>query len=103
MRLTIQNKTLGQYYHQCQQKEVGWRVVWVDSEIYTFGGQSLNGTFNNNERYDPERNVWTTDLSMPTSRLGLESVSFENKIYVFGGKSDLGIVGANEIFYPRLE
>ena len=72
----------------------------VDSEFYTLGGQSLNGTWQHNEKYDTERNVWTIDSPMPTSRLGLEAVSFENRIYVLGGKSDLGrIVGANEIFH----
>jgi N-acetylneuraminic acid mutarotase len=80
-------------------KKSGLAAASVNSEIYTFGGQSINGTFDNNERYDTKRDVWSSDLPMPTSRLGLEAVSFNNIVYAFGGKSDLGIVGANEIFH----
>lgn len=83
-------------------KRSGLAASSVNSEIFVFGGQSLNGTFNSNEKYDTESNIWTTDRPMPTSRLGLEAISFDNKIYVFGGKSDLGkTVGANEVFHPR--
>jgi N-acetylneuraminic acid mutarotase len=77
----------------------------VNSEIYVFGGITLNGTFNNNERYDTENNTWSTDSPMPTSRLGLDAVSVDNKIYVFGGKADLDIqfVGATEVFHVSNE
>jgi N-acetylneuraminic acid mutarotase len=78
----------------------------VDGKLYAIGGRLLgNGiprpinealsNFNDNEAYDPRQDSWTTDLPMPTSRLGLEAVSFENKIHVLGGKSNLGIVRAN--------
>lgn len=83
-------------------KRSGLATAAVNSELYTFGGQSLNGTWQHNEKYDTERNVWTIDSPMLTSRLGLAAVSFENRIYVFGGKTDLGrVVGANEILHTK--
>jgi N-acetylneuraminic acid mutarotase len=80
-------------------KRSGLAAASVNSEIYTFGGQSINGTFDNNERYDTKSDLWYSDLPMPTSRLGLEAVSSNSMIYALGGKTDLGIVGANEIFH----
>lgn len=84
----------------------GLAAAAVNSEIYTFGGESLEGGLKDNERYDTERNVWTIDQPMLASRLGLEAITFENRIYVFGGKSDLNdnsgkTVETTEIFYPN--
>lgn len=88
-------------------KRSGLAGAAVNSEIYVFGGESLNGTFNNNERYDVQNNVWTKDSPMPTSRLGLDAASFDNKIYVFGGKTgpppDRLFLGATEVFHVRNE
>jgi N-acetylneuraminic acid mutarotase len=88
-------------------KRSGLAGAPVNSEIYVFGGESLNGTFNNNERYDVRNNIWTKDSPMPTSRLGLDAVSFDNKIYVFGGKTgpppDRQLLGATEVFHARNE
>ena len=67
-----------------------------------FIGQSANGTLDKNEKYDTTGNTWTSELPQPTSRLGLESVTFENKIYVIGGKPSLGanVTGIVEIYSP---
>jgi N-acetylneuraminic acid mutarotase len=73
----------------------------VDGNIYVFGGQSIDGAFNNTEKYNPEINKWTTETSMPTARLGLEASALDDRIYVIGGKTDLGphVTDINEIFH----
>jgi N-acetylneuraminic acid mutarotase len=82
-------------------KNSGFAAASVNSSIYIFGGQSLNGTLSNTERYDIKNETWSSDLSMPTARLGLDAVSYGNKIYVLGGKINGGkVTGTNEIFNP---
>lgn len=86
---------------QMPTKRSGQAAVSVNSSIYVFGGQSINGTFSTTERYDTRTKVWSTETPLPTARLGLEAVADGNKIYVIGGKVDSGkVTGANEIFHP---
>ena len=86
---------------QMPTKRSGLASASVNSSIYVFGGQSINGTFSNTERYDTRTKVWSTETSLPTARLGLEAMADGNKIYVIGGKLKSGkVTGANEIFHP---
>jgi N-acetylneuraminic acid mutarotase len=73
----------------------------ADNNIYVFGGQSLDGAFNNTEKYDPKMNHWTTATPMPTARLGLNAAPLDDKIFVIGGKTDVGphVSELNEILY----
>ena len=61
-------------------------------------------TFNNNEKYDTETNIWTSEPPMRTARHGLAAVyTEEDKIYVIGGgpQPGLSVSSANEIFHVR--
>ena len=50
-------------------------------------GEKINGTFENNEKYDTIKNIWTKESPLPTARLGLKAVAVDNTIYVIGGKT----------------
>jgi N-acetylneuraminic acid mutarotase len=71
--------------------------------IYVFGGEEPSDTFNNNEKYDPETNTWTSAQPMPTARHGLAAVSIDDKIYIIGGGPQPGgsQTNLNEIFHPN--
>jgi N-acetylneuraminic acid mutarotase len=73
----------------------------ADNNIYVFGGQSMDGAFNNTEKYDPKMNHWTAEKPMPTARLGLTAAPLDDKIFVIGGKTDVGphVSELNEILY----
>jgi N-acetylneuraminic acid mutarotase len=67
-----------------------------DGKIYVFGGEdALTASamiFDNNEKYDPKTDKWTSEAPMPTARHGLAAV-FDNitkKIYVIGGGIEAG-------------
>ena len=49
--------------------------------------EELSGTFNNNEKYDPKINTWTSAQPMPTARHGL-AAAVDDKIYVIGGGAE---------------
>jgi len=78
-----------------------------DGNIYVFGGEmcdirnnSSRMVFNNNEKYDPKTDKWTSEAPMPTARHGL-SVQFANgSIYVIGGGPEpcKSVTNVNEIF-----
>jgi N-acetylneuraminic acid mutarotase len=84
-------------------KRGGLASAEVNETIYVFGGEEPTGTFDNNEKYDPATNKWTSDATMPTARHGLVAVSTDNKIYVIGGGPEPGGSGSNlnEIFRIR--
>ena len=67
-----------------------------------FGGEEPNGTFNNNEKYDPVTDTWISAQPMPTARHGLTAVSEDDKIYIIGGGPQPGgsQTNSNEIFHP---
>ena len=74
------------------------------NSIYVFGGEESSKTFTNNEKYDAQTNMWTSESPMPTARHGLVAVSLDdNKIFVIGGgpQPGLSVSGANEIFHIR--
>jgi N-acetylneuraminic acid mutarotase len=81
-------------------KRGGLTSAAVNGTIYVFGGEEPGGTFNNNEKYDPKTNTWTSDIPMPTARHGLAAVAVDDKIYVIGGGPEPGgsQTNLNEIF-----
>ena len=72
----------------------------ANGNIYVFGGEGPDGTFNNNEKYDLNANNWTSELPMPTARHGLVAAEVDDRIYVVGGgfEPGLSVSGLNEIF-----
>ena len=73
----------------------------ADGNIYVFGGQSMDGAFDNTEKYNPKTNNWTTEQPMPNGRLGLMAAPLDDRIFVIGGKTDKGpyVTELNEIFH----
>ena len=72
----------------------------LDDKIYVFGGESGQGTFDENEAYDPGTNIWQAMPSLPTARHGLAAVAVGGRIYVLaGGTTPGGSRSAlNEVF-----
>ena len=72
----------------------------VQGKLYVFGGEATEGTFEENEVYDPTLNQWETAPPMPTARHGIGVVSLGNRIYVLaGGPNPGGSSSAlNEVF-----
>lgn len=77
----------------------------ADGKIYVFGGEDAITataiTFDNNEKYDPQTDKWTSEAPMPTARHGL-AAAFDNmskRIYVIGGGIEAGdsVSDINEI------
>lgn len=84
-------------------KRSGVVATALNGFIYALGGEQIQGTFDNNERYDPFRNVWTEDVPMPTARHGLGISTYDGKIYAIGGGPHPGLTASpvNEIFQPN--
>ena len=40
-------------------KRSGLASASIGNEIYVFGGEKVKGTFENNEKYDTIKNIWT--------------------------------------------
>jgi N-acetylneuraminic acid mutarotase len=78
----------------------------ADGNIYVFGGEdaitATDTTFDNNEKYDPHKDKWTSEAPMPTARHGLAAVfdNMTNGIYVIGGGIQVACCSSNisEIF-----
>ena len=68
--------------------------------IYVFGGEAVEGTFDENERYNPGADAWATAPPMPTARHGLGAAVLGNRIYVMAGGTTPGgsSSGLNEVF-----
>jgi N-acetylneuraminic acid mutarotase len=83
-------------------KRSGLAAASINSSIYVLGGQSINGTFDNNEVYNTKSKIWSSEIPMPTSRVGLEAIGVDDdRIYAIGGKlENRRVIGVNEIFYP---
>lgn len=81
-------------------KRSGIAASSLNNFIYVFGGEQNEGTFNNNERYDPASNTWIIQPPMISARHGLGAISQDGKIYVIGGGPTPGLTvsDANEIF-----
>jgi len=67
-----------------------------------FGGESDEGTFRQNEMYDPARDMWQAMALMPTGRHGLGSAAVQGRIYVISGGPTPGgsFSNLNEVFRP---
>jgi N-acetylneuraminic acid mutarotase len=81
-------------------KRSGLASAAVGNDIYVFGGEKVNGTFENNEKYDTLQKEWTSESPLPTPRLGLKAVTVDDTIYVIGGKTWYYVAGQVEIFDP---
>jgi len=46
-------------------KRSGIAATSVNGSIYVLGGEQNQGTFNNNERYDPATDTWTKNCQCP--------------------------------------
>ena len=57
----------------------------VNGKVYVFGGEGVNGTFDENERYNPITDSWQTMPPMPTARHGLGAAALGSRIYVLAG------------------
>ncbi|HVD20497.1 MAG TPA: kelch repeat-containing protein [Nitrososphaera sp.] len=81
----------------------GIAAAVVKGNIYVFGGEAPNKTFNNNERYNPQTNRWTEEAPMPTTRHGLAAVAMGDAIYVIGGgpTPDISFANVNEIYHVK--
>ncbi|MDF0679536.1 MAG: kelch repeat-containing protein [Candidatus Nitrosocosmicus sp.] len=82
-------------------KRSGIAATSVNGSIYVLGGEQNQGTFNNNERYDPATDTWSEELPMMNARHGLGVASYDDKIYAIGGGAERGFFtsGMNEIFH----
>ena len=68
-----------QILNLCHQEEAELLATSINGSIYVLGGERLQGTFDNNERYDPANNMWTVEAPMPTARHGLGVVSIDDR------------------------
>ncbi|HYF99969.1 MAG TPA: kelch repeat-containing protein [Candidatus Saccharimonadales bacterium] len=84
-------------------KRSGIGATSLDGFIYVLGGEQNQGTFDNNERYDPKTDAWTIEFPMPTPRHGLGLVSIDDKIFAVGGGPHPGltVTGQNEIYFLK--
>jgi N-acetylneuraminic acid mutarotase len=77
----------------------------VDSNIYVFGGENPfknegpMRTFDVVEKFNPNRNNWTTEQAMPTARHGPAAIAIDDKIYVVSGGNKVGrsVSNVNEV------
>ncbi len=53
--------------------------------IFVFGGERLNGTFNQAEAYDPATDMWATLTPVPLSRHGTGAATVGNYIFIPAG------------------
>ncbi len=83
----------------------------VDGKLYVLGGRLFgNGepseinesltNFDDNWRYDPEKNTWIQLESMPIKRSGFTATSLNDRIYVFGGQGTEGSYNYVERYDP---
>ncbi len=84
-------------------KRSGVVATSLNGFIYALGGEQIQGTFNENERYDPVNDIWTREEPMPTARHGLGVTTYDGKIYAIGGGPNPGLTTSanNEIFQPN--
>ena len=60
-------------------KRSGNAATSVNGSIYVLGGELNQGTFNNNERYDPATDAWSEELPISSARHGLGVASYDDK------------------------
>ena len=78
----------------------GIGAVAVGGRLYVFGGESTEGTFEENEVYYPASDQWQTAPPLPIARHGIGVVALNGRIYVLaGGTTPGGSSSAlNEVF-----
>jgi N-acetylneuraminic acid mutarotase len=87
----------------------GLGVAVVDGKIYTIGGTyGIQGSYDNNEEYDPVTDTWTTKKPMPTPRGDFAIAVFQDKIYIIGGSTRAGqwtteLTDVNEVYDPATD
>lgn len=78
----------------------------LDGWFYVFGGETFDPgearTFDDAERYDPDRDLWEALAPMPTARHGLGAAVVNGGIFVVSGGPDPGFAfgDANERLVP---
>jgi N-acetylneuraminic acid mutarotase len=76
----------------------------VNNVFYVFGGEgnaaSPSGTFGEAEAYDPLRDRWVAQPSMPTPRHGIGAAVLRDRIYIPGGSGvqGFGTAAVHEVF-----
>jgi N-acetylneuraminic acid mutarotase len=79
----------------------------IDGKIYVVGGRFGAGfrseMTNALEVYDPQANVWTAKVPMPTVRGGLNAVAANGCLHVFGGEGANGMFAQHELYDPALD
>ncbi|MCH7915782.1 MAG: galactose oxidase, partial [Deltaproteobacteria bacterium] len=80
----------------------GIAAAALGGRIFVFGGESVSGTFNQTESYDPATDRWETLTPMPTPRHGLGAAVLGGNIYVISGGPRPGgsFSSLNEVFTP---
>jgi N-acetylneuraminic acid mutarotase len=80
----------------------GITAAVVGGKAYVFGGEGADGTFRENEAYDPTSVGWQTMAPMPTARHGLGSAVVQGRIHVISGGPTPGgsFSDLNEVFTP---
>ena len=80
----------------------GIAAAALGGRIFVFGGESVRGTFDQTESYDPATDRWETLTPMPTPRHGLGAAVLGESIYVISGGPEPGgsFSSANEVFTP---
>lgn len=63
----------------------GLAVSEFNGVIFAFGGEDTIKTFDKNEAYIPEEDIWYTLQPVPVQRQGLFSAVVDNTIFVMGG------------------
>jgi hypothetical protein len=78
-------------------------VTSYENQIYTIGGESVQGISNFVERYNPQTNLWTSLPSKPTPVTDISAAIISGRIYVPGGQLASGKpTDKTEIFDPNL-
>jgi uncharacterized protein (TIGR03437 family) len=71
----------------------------IDGRIQVFGGEgnsgSPEGTFRQNEEYDPARDTWRSLAPMPTPRHGIYGVAIGRRVFVPSGGPRAGAAYSN--------
>jgi hypothetical protein len=77
----------------------------LNGKIYAIGGtlNFLTSSFDIVEVYDPETNIWTTEIPMPTSRVSLATCVLKDEIYAVGGYDYPLMYALNETYNPELD
>lgn len=84
----------------------GLACAVINDLVYVFGGEGNNanpdGTFNENEEYDPVADDWRAVAPMPEGRHGIGAAVFDGKIYIPGGGPEEGLSDTTrvDVFTP---